>query len=124
MADDAVIGQFAVLFIVDAAGITAGPGCDQVDATTVRCGAPGQVTNVVANLGDGTDRLEVLNSLHAVVDGGSGSDTITTAGGNDRITVRDGAPGDVVQSCGAGFDVVRADAGDTVASNCELRSPF
>ena len=43
--------------------------------------------------------------------------SVRTGSGNDTIDTRDGVKGEV--SCGAGFDVVRADPTDTVAKDCE-----
>ena len=48
--------------------------------------------------------------------GGSGNDTVNGGGGNDLIT---GGPGDDTITCGDGTDTVTADAGDTVADDCE-----
>jgi hypothetical protein len=61
----------------------------------------------------GTRRADRLISL-------GGSDTIFALGGDDLIDVRNGVPDDIVD-CGAGHDEVRADPGDSIASNCELQ---
>ena len=45
------------------------------------------------------------------------ADTVNGGAGNDRIHVRDGEPDTV--TCGDGFDVVRADDEDSVATDCE-----
>jgi hypothetical protein len=48
-----------------------------------------------------------------------GGDAIYARGGNDFVDVRNGSTDDIVD-CGAGLDEVRADPGDSIASNCEL----
>jgi Ca2+-binding RTX toxin-like protein len=59
--------------------------------------------------GSGADLLTGGASVDTV-DGGDGADVIdVTAGGVDTVV------------CGAGFDVVRHDASDTVAADCEIR---
>ncbi|HJP66307.1 MAG TPA: hypothetical protein VKA30_08395 [Actinomycetota bacterium] len=57
--------------------------------------------------GDGNDRIS----------GGPGQDQVDGGAGSDRIGTDDGVP-DTVR-CGAGFDSVRHDATDSVASDCE-----
>ena len=60
--------------------------------------------------GDGGSDLIAGGPGSDTIDGGSGTDGIYAAGGGvDTIT------------CGSGFDIVRADADDTVASDCEWR---
>jgi Ca2+-binding RTX toxin-like protein len=56
------------------------------------------------------------------IDGGPGVDTVTGGSGGDVIDVSGDATADSVD-CGSGFDIVYFDAGDTVASNCEIRRP-
>lgn len=68
-------------------------------------GGPG--TDVLAG-GSGSDRLI----------GGSGRDRFVGGAGNDVIRARDNLRRERI-SCGAGRDVVYADKGDRVASNCE-----
>jgi hypothetical protein len=55
--------------------------------------------------------------------GGAGADRLSGGGGADLVDARDPTPRDrrlVDQiTCGAGRDIVRADAGDDVASDCE-----
>jgi Ca2+-binding RTX toxin-like protein len=64
------------------------------------------------------------------VDGGAAADritsvnggsTITAGAGNDQINAADGSGSPDTISCGPGHDVVWADAGDTVAADCEVR---
>jgi Ca2+-binding RTX toxin-like protein len=50
--------------------------------------------------------------------GGALADTIDAGPGRDVIDVRDGGADNV--ACGDGVDVVRYDAGDSVASDCEV----
>jgi Ca2+-binding RTX toxin-like protein len=99
--------------------VDAGPGFDRVR------GRPGDDT---INGGDGFDRLFGGRGADTV-NGGNGndrlfarardgaSDTVNGDAGDDRIFVRDGTR-DVV-TCGPGFDRVRADFQDDVATDCE-----
>ena len=75
----------------DPAGATAGVGCRNVDAQTVRCAGTGGTAT--ADLGDGDDRLQ------SIVPFG----TVTAGAGNDRVEVQ---WGDVVG--GPGDDLIRA----------------
>jgi Ca2+-binding RTX toxin-like protein len=81
--------------------------------------------------GNGNDLLaaEAGSTFSGVADGGTGNDiiiapagtmTVTAGSGHDAIDAADGNAGDTVD-CGSGFDVVWADADDTVAANCEHR---
>ncbi len=66
--------------------------------------------------GGGTNTL-VGGPGNDVIDGGGGISTVQGGGGNDVIDVRDGEGGDSV-TCGPGNSLVRADLGDSVATNC------
>jgi hypothetical protein len=82
---------------------------------------------------DGSDVLVAL-AARSQLDGGAGSDivsgklggvTVTAGSGNDVVDVRGAADTDAdTVTCGAGFDVVFANSGDTVARDCELRLGF
>lgn len=73
-------------------------------------GGSGRITGWTLSGDDGDD----------VIAGGPGADTVDGGRGRDVIyTVGGGA--DTV-GCGSGFDAVRADADDTVAADCEVRS--
>jgi hypothetical protein len=94
-----------------------GPGDDTV------YGGPGQQR---IRGGAGDDFLE-SGLGNGTIDGGSGDDTIRLRGVG-TVVVRAGAGADTIFargssrgaiSCGAGKDVVQADAGDTVARDCE-----
>ena len=66
--------------------------------------------------GTGADRI-TTGPAGDEIDGGTGADTIESGPGDDRIAARDGSPDTV--GCGAGADVVDADAFDEVAATCE-----
>jgi Ca2+-binding RTX toxin-like protein len=77
--------------------------------------------------GSGDDQItgdSLSNEIFASEYGGA--DTISTGAGNDYIAVNDGAPDDVVD-CGETLnntsddDMVLADSGDQVATNCERK---
>ncbi len=81
----------------DAAGVTAGAGCVQVDPASVRCQigttTPGDAPvspapeSFVLCLGDGNDRARVAPApgLAASIDGGSGDDVLTGGPGGGQI---------------------------------------
>jgi Ca2+-binding RTX toxin-like protein len=85
-----------------------GPGNDVIVITTA---APffGLGASYLLSGGPGSDTLT----------GGVTVDTADGGDGNDVIDVRDGGADTV--ACGTGFDVVRHDASDTVAADCEVR---
>ncbi|GAA4900885.1 hypothetical protein ACFPM3_27400 [Streptomyces coeruleoprunus] len=122
--DVTVTSVTGLLVIHDEAGADAGPGCTQVDDETVHCGQVSGVSRLTVQLRDEDDDLSVQVAVNTTVDAGSGEDTVATAGGNDQINLRDGAGGDVVTTCGTGFDYVSANPGDTVPANvgCEYRA--
>ena len=67
--------------------------------------------------GGGNDDLWALARRDVTHEAGEPADTVDGGAGNDRIHVRDGEADTV--TCGAGFDVVRADFKDKVATDCE-----
>jgi hypothetical protein len=72
---------------------------------------------------DGLAGNDVISGLggNDVLRGGPGRDRIIGGPGNDSVTANgDGAPDSV--SCGTGTDIVNADLGDAVASDCEVTS--
>jgi hypothetical protein len=88
--------------IRDAAGITAGPGCTQSDATTVSCGTLfGR--RVDASLGAGDDKIGTLAGVLGVIHGGPGNDEINGDGDNNQLYGDEGI--DVVYG-GNGNDLV------------------
>lgn len=118
-------------YITDTTGIVAGAGCEQVDATKVRCPASGasfdNYTALVAHLGAGDDTLmagmvsvpitvygedgndTVYGGSEAdVLDGGPGNDELDGNGGNDRI---DGGPGDDTLYAGGGDTTLTGGSG-------------
>jgi hypothetical protein len=68
--------------------------------------------------GAGADRLSGGNGRDRVI-GGPGADRIKAGSGNDRIRAQD-AEADTIR-CGKGRDVAYADAGDSIARDCERR---
>ena len=99
--DVSVAGAKGSVTVSDGAGLSAGPGCVQLDADTARCAArvPGLAVSVFT--GDGDDRVD-LGSTPGQVDGGPGNDELTAAGdatltggaGDDRLTGGGLATGD------------------------------
>ena len=90
--------------------VNGGTGDDLVagDAgNDVLIGGPGADTLLG---GAGRDRLNVAARNRA-------TDTAAGGAGNDRVLARDGSPDQI--SCGPGRDFVQADAGDSVAGDCE-----
>ncbi|MEV0635332.1 hypothetical protein AB0I77_10275 [Streptomyces sp. NPDC050619] len=116
------------LLVRDISGVAAGPGCSRPnpnDATLVDCG-PLPVARLNVVLRDQADSLLVDAPVGAVVDAGSGADTVQTGSGNDTINVRDGGAGDTV-GCGEApgdFDRALGDPGDTLTTTCEQRATF
>ncbi|MFE5819694.1 hypothetical protein [Streptomyces sp. NPDC056479] len=105
--------------LTDTSGVAAGPGCRQVNPTTVDCPLP--ATQLAIGLGDLGDSFNGQGlSVRTVVDAGTGADTVRTGSGNDTIGVNDGTSGDTV-TCNGGTDTVFRDAGDTipVGAACE-----
>jgi hypothetical protein len=91
--------------------------CNPMQPAQFRCSQKG-LTSLVAALGDGTDSFDDSSiSLATTVKADGGVNSIATGGGDDRISVRNGAADKV--SCGAGTDSVSADPQDTVAADCE-----
>jgi Ca2+-binding RTX toxin-like protein len=93
-----------------------GPGRDRLIGAQGNDGLQGRGGNDRLSGGRGPDR----------VNGGGGNDRISVGGatnrasggaGNDRISARNGKRDKI--NCGGGRDVVRADANDRVAGNCE-----
>jgi Ca2+-binding RTX toxin-like protein len=97
--DDALVGE---------------AGADKLDGAFGRDRLSGGRGDDTLLGGAGGDRL----SDHA------GRDTLSGGGGNDRIDARDasaaGRIGRDTVRCGTGFDLAIVDAGDRVASDCEL----
>lgn len=95
---------------------TLGDGdCRPTGAQRLRCVG---LAFVSVDLGDGADSADLSKlTLPATVVAGSGSKQVTAGAGDDRIFVRNGAVDEV--SCGAGVDVVVADALDVLAADCE-----
>ncbi|MEU5534534.1 hypothetical protein [Streptomyces sp. NPDC020362] len=108
------------LRLTDATGVAIGPGCTRVSANTADCGSISTVTRLAIALDDQNDTATTNVPVNTTVDAGTGIDNVTTNGGNDTIGVEDHAGGDTV-NCGGGSDVVFADPGDNIASNCERR---
>ncbi|MGY6025669.1 hypothetical protein [Streptomyces spinosirectus] len=108
------------LILTDATGIAIGSGCTRVSANSADCGPSSTVSRIAIALEDMNDTANVSADINSIVDAGTGTDTVTTAGGNDLIDVEDNAPGDQV-NCGGGADTVFADPGDFANANCERR---
>lgn len=106
------------LILTDTTGIAIGPGCTRVDANSAACGSALTVTRLAIQLSDGNDTFDSSTvAVSATVDAGTGTDSVTTDGSNDLISVEDNVGGDTV-NCGGGTDTVFADPGDSI-TNCE-----
>ncbi|WP_159007004.1 hypothetical protein [Streptomyces sp. NRRL S-813] len=111
-----------VLTVTDMATIAAGPGCRQVNATTVTCGQAAGVSYFNANLGDMGDSFTApAATFRVVLDAGIGNDSVTTGGANDVINVSDGDT-DTVNCDGGTGDIANGDSHDTF-TGCELHNP-
>jgi Ca2+-binding RTX toxin-like protein len=102
---DVIVGLPEAFSTLEAHG---GTGADVLAVQPT--GGNGRITGWTLS-GDDGDDLIAGGPGADTVDGGRGRDAIYTAGG-DADTV----------SCGSGYDTVRADASDTVAADCEVRS--
>ncbi len=112
-----------VMSISDTAGVTAGGGCTQIDATHANCGSlnAGPLT---ANLGDQNDSLtygETGISFTITANGGTGNDTISTNGIGmfgpaGRSATLNGEDGDDTLTGGSNNDTIDGGAGaDTLS---------
>lgn len=106
------------LILTDATGIAIGPGCTRVDANTADCGIAATVTRLAVQLGDGNDTFDGSTAnVSTTADAGTGTDSVTTNGRSDTVSVEDNTGGDTAD-CGGGTDTVFADPGDHI-TNCE-----
>jgi Ca2+-binding RTX toxin-like protein len=111
------------------ATLDGGSGADTILAqptwtgTSTANGGPGNdvivITSAPPFFGLGSSYQLIGGSGADLLTGGATVDTVDGGDGADVIDVRDGGADSVV--CGAGVDVVRHDASDTVAADCELR---
>jgi hypothetical protein len=124
-----VYGDFKLpigVLVTDKAGATAGDGCEQLDATSVRCMVPlGQIgdASVTAKVtgGAGDDAVNATGPMGMTLVGGDGADVVTGGAGPDVLlggagadALRGGQGSDVLDG-GAGADVLDAGRGaDTV----------
>ncbi|MCZ4496965.1 MAG: hypothetical protein JWM25_1550, partial [Thermoleophilia bacterium] len=67
-------------------------------------------------MGNDTIHGDTGNDL---LNGGAGRDRLFGGVGNDILRADDGKPGDAV-NCGSGWDIVYANEGDTITSDCEF----
>lgn len=111
----------------DPDGLNGGEGNDQLDGgpgNDVFIGGPGNDTamyssrtkdvDVTLDGSDNDGESTEHDQIRATVE------STKTGAGNDAINVRDGLAGDV--TCGAGTDVVTADAVDKIADDCEQKN--
>jgi Ca2+-binding RTX toxin-like protein len=121
--DDTI--EFSAVYSATAS-IDGGSGNDRITLQ------PGVQSTVAA--GSGNDTVTVAGDAPLYRTGGysisgqGGSDTIN--GGPDADTIDGGSEGDVINvvggaaddvTCGRGFDLVHADASDTLAPDCEIK---
>ncbi|WAZ21454.1 hypothetical protein STRCI_002628 [Streptomyces cinnabarinus] len=113
------------LIVEDQSGITAGPGCTRLSSTAAACGATATATRLAFSLGNWSDVLSVGVAVSSSVNAGSGTDVITTGGGNDSVNASDGVGGNDWVTCdGGSSDSAFADPGDSVSRDCERRFPL
>jgi hypothetical protein len=120
--NDITISGSATLTVSDTAGVTAGTGCVQVDATHVSCDASA-VTLVRVSGGNGFDVVHMNADLPSVLNGGPGFDELYGGPANDvlrggsRPDVLDGGPGADLMIGGNGTDptVVTTNDPETVS---------
>ena len=101
--------QGSDIVVADASGtVTAGSGCSKSNGRNAKCPAA-DVDRVVAVLGGGADTLDATSATLSVSAwGGEGDDTLLMRNGfTDYV------------SCGDGDDSGAADAGDSLADDCE-----
>ena len=95
--------------------------CTMGEPWKYRCPVASVATATVS-LGDGADVFNASNSSVALtVLAGADSKRITTGSGADRIAARNGSADQI--ACGAGADIVEADASDSVDASCEQVNP-
>ena len=105
--------------------VTAGAGCWQAGSSAAVC--PSTATTISADLGYGNDLFDGHLASQALrLSGGAGDDTLQGGpapdqldggAGNDSFDARDGGIDTLL--CGTGTDTGNADAGDSVAADCE-----
>jgi Ca2+-binding RTX toxin-like protein len=107
--NDITISGSGTLTVSDTAGVTAGAGCVQVDATHVSCDATA-VTKVRVSGGNGSDDVHMNANLPSVLNGGPGFDNLYGGPADDilrggsRSDVLDGGPGADLMIGGNGTD--------------------
>jgi hypothetical protein len=90
--------------------VSGGPGADKVTFAATDSEAAGEFVSWSIDTGAGHDRIHGGRVTVEEINSGAGYDVIDVRGGGSDIVV-----------CGRGFDLVMADAGDSVARDCELR---
>jgi Ca2+-binding RTX toxin-like protein len=111
--------------ITDPVGIKPGGACAAVDPDTVTC--PGAaIASVVVNAGGANDSIVLDRATWPVaiegdLDGGSGDDRITSAGGADAVA---GGSGRDILDGGAGSDDLRGGSNDDVLYYGDRTAPL
>ena len=106
--DVSVAPSGSALAVSDTSPLTPGAGC-LAQATGIVCAG---ASRVEVDLGDGDDNFTLAADLPAAVQGGTGDDSVTTAGGAD---VLDGGPGFDILSAGEGEDSIDGGTGGDAA---------
>ena len=104
------IPGFTTFTVTDSAGLIAGTGCSQVDATTGTC--PGPVSAILVKTGDLADTVNVSYQVApSTIFAGAGNDTVFVEGGYNVIS---GQGGNDVLSGGSsgGHDVLLGGPGN------------
>jgi Ca2+-binding RTX toxin-like protein len=100
----------AALTVTDAVGLTAGPGCLQVDATEAVCPMD-QFDSIGVFLEDGENTVDSFQQDPIHIDGSDGSKNDITSFGWDTTTIVGGPGPDELQS-GNGNDFLYGEGGD------------
>lgn len=121
--NDVIIHETSVAALLDG-----GSGRDVIvglpnafNSTVAHGGADSDVIAIASTGGSGRTARWTLTGDGGsdLIAGGPGSDTIDGGSGTDGIYAAGGGVDTI--TCGSGFDIVRADADDSVASDCEWR---
>ena len=100
----------AVVTVTDTVGLTAGPGCVQVDATEAACPLD-QFDSIRVLLEDGENTVDSFQEDPIHIDGSDGSQNDITSFGWDTTTIVGGPGPDELQS-GNGNDFLYGNGGD------------
>ena len=104
--------------VTDPGGVRAISGCRQISRTEARCKTRRLSSGVIAELGQGDDRLQAFDSVRVIASAKKGNDTLIGSGANDVLqgdsdTDRlEGGGGDDVLAAAGGVDRLFGDSGN------------